>query len=430
MLNDVKKNSNLSKYACVLRAVRAFCVRFSPPKKTYIMASLSLTIIPSRMNSDGTHTIRVVVSHKHKSSYISTNFKVNTLAEWKNGKVVGNYDANIINRKLRNLLNKYEDILETLPTERLSCSQVKSMLTQKKVTTYTIKEFLAQKENEAIQSGRTSVAKQLHYLLINLFDFIPENSPFEYLNPSLITKFEEYLYKKGYNCTSARIYLCILKTQINNAINSGIVKYEIHPFSKFRMPVSNIRDIYLQRDEFQAILHYSSNFKLREFSIDIFLLSFYLGGVNYADLRCIDFTGKSILYERKKTSRKKNGEKRIEITIPPEALAIIQKYTPLGLHRRLAATDPRAITSALRKLGNTLGFPKPLMLYSARKTFVQYGFELDIPLYVMEYAIGHTIKDVSNRPIFSYIMLMQSKADKAIRKIIDYAKGINKKEGD
>ena len=55
---------------------------------------------------------------------------------------------------------------------------------------------------------------------------------------------------------------------------------------------------------------------------------------------------------------------------------------------------------------------------------------------IMEVSISQRLKqflrynNISNRPIFSYIMLMQSKADKAIRKIIDYAKGIDKKEGD
>ena len=54
----------------------------------------------------------------------------------------------------------------------------------------------------------------------------------------------------------------------------------------------------------------------------------------------------------------------------------------------------------------------------------------------MEVSISQRLKqflrynNISNRPIFSYIMLMQSKADKAIRKIISYAKGIDKKEGD
>ena len=69
-----------------------------------------------------------------------------------------------------------------------------------------------------------------------------------------------------------------------------------------------------------------------------------------------------------------------------------------------------------------MGFEKPLMYYSARKTFVQFGYELDIPLYILEYAIGHSIKEASNRPIFNYIVIMREKADNAIRKIIDYSK--------
>jgi hypothetical protein len=62
------------------------------------------------------------------------------------------------------------------------------------------------------------------------------------------------------------------------------------------------------------------------------------------------------------------------------------------------------------------------MFYSARKTFCQFGYELGIPLYILEYAIGQTIKDANNRPIFNYIKIMRSQADDAIRKILDYVK--------
>ena len=61
------------------------------------------------------------------------------------------------------------------------------------------------------------------------------------------------------------------------------------------------------------------------------------------------------------------------------------------------------------------------MFYSARKTFVQFGQQLGIPLYVLEYSIGQSIKDSNSRPIFDYMKVMRFQADLAIRKIIDFS---------
>ena len=58
-----------------------------------------------------------------------------------------------------------------------------------------------------------------------------------------------------------------------------------------------------------------------------------------------------------------------------------------------------------------------ITFYSARKSFVQHGFELGIPLEVLEYCIGQSMK--TNRPIFNYVKIMSRHADEAIRKIVE-----------
>ena len=63
--------------------------------------------------------------------------------------------------------------------------------------------------------------------------------------------------------------------------------------------------------------------------------------------------------------------------------------------------------------------------YTARKSFVQHGFDLGISLEVLEYCIGQSMK--SSRPIFNYLKIMRNHADNAIRLIID---NLNEKEPD
>ena len=79
----------------------------------------------------------------------------------------------------------------------------------------------------------------------------------------------------------------------------------------------------------------------------------------------------------------------------------------------------RYVGRTLRKIGQKIGI-KRLCYYSARKTFVQYGFELGISLEVLEYTIGQSMKQ--NRPIYNYIRIMKKHADDAIAKIIEFTK--------
>ena len=72
---------------------------------------------------------------------------------------------------------------------------------------------------------------------------------------------------------------------------------------------------------------------------------------------------------------------------------------------------------SLAWLAEQLGITKRISFYTARKSFVQHGFELGIPLETLEYCIGQTMK--SNRPIFNYVKIMRQHADLAIRQIID-----------
>jgi len=78
------------------------------------------------------------------------------------------------------------------------------------------------------------------------------------------------------------------------------------------------------------------------------------------------------------------------------------------------------VTKEIIRLGERLEVESHVVYYSARKSFVQHGFELGIPLETLEYCIGQSMK--SNRPIFNYVRIMRKHADEAIRKILDNLK--------
>lgn len=78
------------------------------------MATLKLTIFKAKVLKDGRHKIRIAVCHKHETAYIITNFIIDHESQFKNGQVVKRPDASILNTKLRNLLNEYQEELDSI----------------------------------------------------------------------------------------------------------------------------------------------------------------------------------------------------------------------------------------------------------------------------------------------------------------------------
>jgi integrase len=132
-------------------------------------------------------------------------------------------------------------------------------------------------------------------------------------------------------------------------------------------------------------------------------------------------------YQRRKTANKKRGNKTIEFTIQPEAVPIIDKYMSQKTGHIVEVSDSKYNTflgltnRALKRAAEKLGITERISFYSARKSFVQHGFDLGIPLETLEYCIGQSMK--ANRPIFNYVKIMRAHADLAIRQILDNLKG-------
>ena len=221
-----------------------------------------------------------------------------------------------------------------------------------------------------------------------------------------------------------------LKALLNAAVNDGLVEYKIPPFRKYKMPTKNVRDICISKSELERLrLAKFKGISEKRYTIarDLFMLSFYFAGINLTDLMDANLDGDTITFVRKKTATKKTGEKGVSLTVQPEARAIIDKYITkdgrldFGYNYSQYEQFRSFVTKGLNKIGEELGFEKKLMYYSARKTFVQFGSDLGIPLHILEYAIGQTIKDKSNRPIHDYFKIMRTQADMAIRTIISYS---------
>lgn len=388
------------------------------------MAIISLTIVKSRPLKSGGYNIKVALAHAGRTTYISTPYNVDNAGQWRAGRVVGRADAAQVNKRLRHILDTYQQRIDELPNAVLTVQQVRQLITQAPLTKPTMQQFCSQFAASLDRQHRTSYASNIRYTAAALADCFGASMMFDGLTKFQIRDFENHLRSSGQSDTTINIRMSHLKTLVNTAILAGVVEYRQHPFLGYTPPRKHVREIALTIDQLHTLrdFAFADDASRRRFECarDLFMLSFYMGGVNLIDLVAIDFRGGVATYKRSKTSNE------VRITIPPEAHAIARRY--MGADGRLDFgyhfgnyNDFRSMVGrSLRMMRDLVGIPF-LCYYSARKTFVQFGYELGIPLYLLEYAVGQTVKDQQRRPIYNYFVIMQRDADAAVRKILDYA---------
>jgi len=293
------------------------------------MTNLSIVIVPAKRLSNGKHRIRIAVAHRSQTRYISTQFILDSTSQMKNGRVVKHENATNINACLRKLINEYEEILSSIHYQStLSCTELIHLITreqQKKGITFgkVAREYLSFMETEE----RRKSYKLYNIAFKKLLKYMKGDFPLIQLSPTHIQGFADSMKEEGLKETSIRIYLTLIKVVLNYALKMNYVTYLVHPFVLFKMPVSNVRELDLSVEGLKKIRDVKLFKPGHIMTRDIFMLTYYLGGINLRDLMEYDFTNRaSMRYIRHKTRNSKKNENEIAFTIQPEALAIINRY--------------------------------------------------------------------------------------------------------
>lgn len=389
------------------------------------MANLSIVIVPAKALSNGRHRIRIAVAHRSQTRYISTQFILDAANQIKNGRVVRHENAMNINACLRKLINEYEEILSSIPYQStLTCTELIHLMIRaqqrKGITFQTVaNEYLSTMQMEE----RRKSYKLYGIACRKLLKHMKGDFPLIQLSPTHIQQLADSMKAEGLTDTSVRIYLTLIRVVLNYAQKMNYVAYLVHPFVLFKMPVSNVRELDLSIEELKRIRDVQLMKPVYIMVRDIFMLTYYLGGINLRDLMEYDFShGKHMRYVRHKTRHSKKSENEIAFTIQPEAQTIINKYisdTGKLIFGKYASYDKvySLVFRHINKVASLAQISRKVSYYSARKTFAQHGYNIGIEIEKIEYCIGHSMKN--NRPIFNYVRIMQEHADKVFREIFD-----------
>lgn len=263
-----------------------------------------------------------------------------------------------------------------------------------------------------------------------LIAFAPKLTPRQ-LDYEWVCRFDKWLTSRGMSVNGKSIVLRNIRTVVNHCITNEVeMKY---PFRRFKIKQEETIKRNLSSEQVMQLRYYDCEIFQTEYR-DMFMLMFYLIGINAADL--FQLTPKNIVngrleYIRRKTDKDNSSRRRIiSIKIEPEAMEIIERYR--GRKLLLSCCERykdyhdylQHMNNGLKRIGMTFkvglkATGKPLFpdisSYWSRHSWASIASELDIPTDTIGRALGHAYTSVTD----TYINFDRKKIDRANRMVID-----------
>ncbi|MVM35479.1 tyrosine-type recombinase/integrase [Spirosoma sp. HMF4905] len=255
--------------------------------------------------------------------------------------------------------------------------------------------------------------------------------------------FEIYMREKGNADTTLSNRFRTLRAILNKAISEGVASLENYPFSRsvsdrHKFSVSKFitstqkraitRDDIRKVDAFQPVATHvgayaevknAAEVERLQRAKNIFMFSFYVGGINFVDLVQIRWRNLSqdaeghtrLTYVRQKTG----GKFSIRLLAP--AMAIIEQYRPFTHNKpdsyifdvlnTTVHNNPKSITNRLKKImgqvntdlkliGERAGIDTPLTTYVARHSFATSLKRAGVATSVISATMGHKTEAITN----------------------------------
>lgn len=347
------------------------------------MATISVAILKHHQKQDGTWNVKIRVGHKSKSSYIDTNHFVIKKQLDKNGKIKDNFILDRLALTLKSYRDKISDYADEV--DSMSAAQIKDFLTKKAddgpIDFIEFAYFFVQEKKKT----GTNNYKTYQTVANSLRAFHPGKLDITEVDSKFLQRFEIFLFtdqgdrRRGVTAAGLHSEMRDLRAifigakEFYNDDERGILRILHNPFKKYHVPaVPMTAKRNLSLDQIRLIRDMELAPESKELvSRDLFMLSFYLCGMNLIDLHKLK-PGKvgRVEYNRSKTMSRRKDKAFISIYLHEEASDLYVKYAGriserwpdiLYLHRYI-------IKPGLDKVAKIAGIPR-LTFYHARHTF-------------------------------------------------------------
>lgn len=400
-----------------------------------------------KQRKDGTTPLRIRLSHNYTEAEVTTSWTVterdyNKKGELKNREILNAYNL---------LIAGWDKRLAELDTavKHMTAKDIIKYLTEPKEDesnwSLDIIRYAREEGDRLIAAGHVGTGKLRHSAANSLAKFLGKDSlDANDLTASLLRRWVDWINdqpalgarKKG--SRAAALYIAQMKAVYNKAKlefndeDAGIVRMPFNPFSKVKVKedvpekrsvtIEQLKAIMALPDRKETQPNHMCRYNLAK---NVFILSFFLMGMNAADLyNCPQQDGERITYERTKTRTRRADHAKISILIPEEAKHLVERFRGRRSHFFSFASFystvnalNAALNKGLKEVGAEIGVPD-LQFYAARHTWATIAYnDAKVDKGVVSDALNHVDERMSVTD--RYIRKDWSRIDEANRKVID-----------
>ncbi len=373
-----------------------------------VMVNVKYWLDRRKVMADGRYPLKVMLSQSSQTRVLKAGLSVDEKKWDGNQQRVLGRDAAPLNRKLASLMKRIEAEVEECPTLESAANVVKSIISDRdKGKSRTLlslwDEVIESKEKKSTRDAYITARN----IIMRLVDI--ESLDVADVTTQWIERLSEKIVQHG-QCNNSRIiYLSRLRAVLSMARRKGLIVTS--PFVDIKTRRDETRHRFVDIETLRKIRDAKGNRRLMYYR-DIFMLSFYLIGMNSIDMfNAKDIVGGRLQYKRSKTGR------LYDIKVEPEARELIKKHEGKGCLLDLSAkhSNVKSFTSVSK---DVLKFLAPdLSMYWARHTWATTAAELNVPMEVISAALGHSC---GLRVTNVYVAVKLSKVDAANRLVLDY----------
>ena len=388
------------------------------------MVKVSIRLDKRYKNAEGKYPLKLTFSRCSKTVYIPIGVNLRQ-EDWdaKGIKVLNQPNRKMLTLNINRILLRAQEKI----TELQSKGKLRSMSDEEiarnlsELPSYTETSFFQFNMSAYMESLKNKNTKRLYEdTERHMMEFCEsyQSLSMDEIDMAWLSEYEDYFSDKLAVNTLAIDFRNIRKI-FNYAIDND--RTANYPFRKYKIKKEQTRKRSLTIEQLRALRDYEGTPTERKY-IDLFMLTFYLMGINAIDLsRITEVQDGRIAYKRAKTGT------QYDIKVEPEAQRIVQRYR--GSKHLLAYFDTnKDYTSVVKKaekklkeVSKKLGFNKEtangISLYWARHTFATIAANIDIPVDTISECLGHKH---GSKITAVYINFDQKKVDEANRKVINY----------
>lgn len=386
--------------------------------------NIELNNHPVKGSDEHSLLLRITVDRKHSRikldysvypDYFNKNPRQNLYVRAKHPR------AARINKYLDDKIQEAKEAAERIAKagKLVTAANIKKELGRPKVISFY--ELTEKKISNMKKNSQVSNAQRYSVLLNKIKEMRHDKDLYlQEVDKDFLEKYCSYCKKLGNSDSTIHANMRIIRTMINEAISSGILKYDANPFLSYKLKLGSKGKERLTAEEIASIekLEFPESTLLFHVK-NVFLFSFYCAGIRVSDLLMMKWSNivkGRLVYRMYKTKMDHS------VKLWDKPLAILEYYRenedpenfifpffdnrfdytdPAFLHNQISAKTA-LINKYLKKIATLAEIDKRITTHTARHSFADIARQKTNNLYNLSKTLGHSSLKITEAYLASF----------------------------